>query len=60
MFTLTFATEAYEDCENPWLCFYHKWKEVLKSSVEKMTKTDLKGIFKKPEIQKDFNQAVEK
>ncbi len=59
MYNIIFATENYDDCGEKWLCFYLKWKEVLDSSIEKMTKINLENFFRSPQVKNaDFSKAV--
>jgi len=62
MYSIIFGTDIDQDfSENPWLCIYNKYREVFRSSVEKMTGMNLKEIFQSPWAQEvDFNSIVEK
>jgi len=61
MFSVIFATQV-GDCHNePWLCLYDEYKEILKESIEKMSRVNLKEMFKSPQIRSvDFTSALNK
>ena len=62
MFNIVLGTDIGENCngESSWMCLYRNYREVFKSSVEKMSRVNMEEIFKSQAQKVSFDRVAEK